>query len=175
LAEEQTPRERAKARREAAKKEQPKRSAPKSAPNPPANVQPGWIHETAATFILNLISARTGATIGKPLNVGDIEPNEAALQDEIQIVSEGREPVELLARILAHIGHRTPVVKKIEKRLEGKNTKSGIFSDILALVAQLIARNKELGPDLIAYAESRRKTPNNNGHREHTPTPTEVI
>lgn len=57
---------------------------------------------------------------------------------------DGREPVELLARIIAHIFHRIPGVKKVEKRLEGTDARSGLASDFAALVSQLASRNEEV-------------------------------
>lgn len=59
-------------------------------------------------------------------------------------IEDGREPVELLARILAHAGHRIPGLRQVEKKLEGTDAKSGMVSDIIALVSQLISRNDEL-------------------------------
>lgn len=50
-------------------------------------------------------------------------------------------PAETLARVIAHIFHRTPGVSRIEKRLEGKDKTAGIGSDILALLTQLAQRN----------------------------------
>lgn len=67
----------------------------------------------------------------------------------------GREPVELLARIIAHIGHRIPFFSKVEKRLEGKDAKSGLASDITAFVVQLWQRNRALAPNIAAAAQAQ--------------------
>lgn len=58
-------------------------------------------------------------------------------------MGEGAEPRDLLARIFAHMGHRLPLIKRFEKRLEGQDAKAGLGSDLLALVAQVYQRNEE--------------------------------
>lgn len=73
------------------------------------------------------------------LDFGNTEIDESAIIEEVE---DGREPVELLARIFAHIGHRVPGVKRVEKKLEGQDKSSGFFSDLLALVTQLYRRNE---------------------------------
>lgn len=55
----------------------------------------------------------------------------------------GPEPRDILARIFAHMGHRIPGVKRIEKRLEGQDKRSGIGSDLLAFAAQVYRRNEK--------------------------------
>lgn len=86
-----------------------------------------------------MIQGKANATIGEPVNVGDI-PERAGIVTE----EDHGEPAELLARILAHMGHRIPLISKVEKRLEGKTLSSGIGSDMLALGAQLWIRNRPL-------------------------------
>lgn len=78
------------------------------------------------------------------LNVGELPR-----QDEPEIGEETREPGELLSRIYAHLAHRTPGVRAIEKRLEGTDAKSGIWSDILALGVQLFRMNDRSLADVI--------------------------
>lgn len=72
--------------------------------------------------------------------------------DEL-VPESGSEPAELLARIFAHLGHRLPLLKKVEKRLEGKDLKAGIGADIAALAIQIYGRNKHLIPLLVAAAK----------------------
>ena len=57
---------------------------------------------------------------------------------------DGPQPKDVAARLVAHIGHRIPGAKRLEKRLEGKELKSGILSDLAALGAQLYVRNQQL-------------------------------
>lgn len=57
---------------------------------------------------------------------------------------ESPEPAVLLARIFAHIGHRLPLIQRIEKRLEGRDRKAGLGSDLSALAVQLYLRNRDL-------------------------------
>lgn len=75
------------------------------------------------------------------VSVGDLPVPATEGGSEIE---DGREPVELLARILAHAGHRIPGLRSVEKKLEGTDAKSGMLSDIIALISQLISRNDEL-------------------------------
>lgn len=73
------------------------------------------------------------------MDIGETEPEPI----ESQFTgAEGPQPVEVTARLLAHIAHRIPGVKKLEKRFEGKDSKAGIGSDFMALIMQLYARNK---------------------------------
>ena len=53
-------------------------------------------------------------------------------------------PLDVTSRIIAHLGHRIPGVKKIEKRFEGQDKNSGILSDITSLFANLFERNEDL-------------------------------
>lgn len=101
-------------------------------------MEPGWVHEAIAGVGLKLLQAIAEKN-GVPLSVGDIEA-----QDLIPAMgdSEGPQPKDVAARLVAHIGHRIPGAKKLEKRLEGKELKAGILSDLASLGAQLYARNK---------------------------------
>ena len=127
---------------------------------PPNNVQPGAVHEAIAAFLLDALRARTTAKVGVSLNVGDLSEADKGLVTGGG--DDGREPVELLARILAHIGHRIPFFSKVEKRLEGKEAKSGLASDLAAFLMQLWHRNKEAAPVIIAAAQRQQKTPEPN-------------
>lgn len=55
----------------------------------------------------------------------------------------GPDPQEIAARIAAHLGHRIPGVRRIEKRLEGRDKTSGVWSDAGILIGQLYVRNKQ--------------------------------
>jgi hypothetical protein len=80
------------------------------------------------------------------------------LKEMEEVIPEsGREPVDLLARIIAHIAYRLPGVKNIEKRLEGKDIKSGFASDLLAFASQLFARNKHLLPVIVEAARTAQR------------------
>lgn len=54
------------------------------------------------------------------------------------------EPVEVASRLVAHIAHRLPFAKTVTKRFEGKDKNSGIFSDLMALGAQVASLNEDL-------------------------------
>jgi hypothetical protein len=75
---------------------------------------------------------------GENFDVGDLEN----VEGELSQLVEGREPVELLARVLAHVAHRIPGLRRIERRLEGQEPSSGIGSDLLALATVLYLRNR---------------------------------
>lgn len=62
--------------------------------------------------------------------------------DAVQVDEDGREPVELLSRLYAHIGHRIPLINRVEKRFEGQDKTSGMASDLFAFLVQVGKRNK---------------------------------
>jgi hypothetical protein len=110
--------------------------------SPPNRVEPGFIHRKIATGILRALQDKASATVGAPVSVGELPlPVAQGGNGEME---DGREPVELLARVIAHVAHRIPGLKKVEKRLEGNDARSGLGSDLLALVSQLVSRNEEL-------------------------------
>lgn len=119
----------------------------------PARVEPGWVHQEIANAILRWIQQSFTVTVDEqevPFDVGALaEPDEA--KDEAGTV-ENREPSELLARVIAHLFYRTPGLRNVEKRLEGREAKSGILSDLLAFFAQVARNNKHLVPIAIDYA-----------------------
>lgn len=117
--------------------------ARKRTSTPPNRVDPGWLHEALAAVSLQ---ALRNATNGQ-LDVGEVADDFAK---RIPGAEDGPEPAVLLSRLYAHMGHRLPLVKRIEKRLEGREKTSGIGSDVLALVAQLYLRNRDLAPHLVA-------------------------
>lgn len=78
---------------------------------------------------------------GIKLSVGDIKAED--LTPTVGSDEQGPQPLDVASRLVAHIGHRVPGVRKIEKRLEGRDKTSGILSDVGALVAQLYARNED--------------------------------
>lgn len=94
------------------------------------------------------------------MSVGDLsEADSALLSATGGGPDEGSEPVELLARILAHLGHRIPFFSKVEKRLEGQDAKSGFASDLIALLMQLWHRNRHLAPVVMQAAQMRSTPP----------------
>lgn len=145
LTDQETARERAKRiRQESAKTKRPsvKRATRKA--SPPNRVEPGFIHRKIATVMLTTLQNKAAAA-NILVTVGALpEPVTVTVDGEAVVTDDGREPVELLARILAHIGHRVPGIRKVEKRLEGTDARSGLASDLLALFSQLIARNEEV-------------------------------
>lgn len=102
-------------------------------------MEPGWVHEAIAAVGLKVLQALAEKN-GVKLSVGDITAEDVipAMGD-----SEGPQPKDVAARLVAHVGHRIPGAKRLEKRLEGKELKAGILSDLAALGAQLYARNKD--------------------------------
>jgi hypothetical protein len=87
--------------------------------------------------VIEAIAARNGLTL-------DLVDEE--IDDLIPVASggeDGPDPKEIMARLIAHMGHRIPGVKKIEKRLEGRDKTSGVWSDGAALGAVIYARNSD--------------------------------
>lgn len=78
---------------------------------------------------------------GVKLDIGDDKEFED-LESIIAVDGDGPDPQEIAARMAAHLGHRIPGVRKIEKRLEGRDKTSGIWSDAGILIGQLYVRNK---------------------------------
>lgn len=105
--------------------------------------------------MLTGLSARTAEKVGAPLDVGDLSDADKSLVN-VSGDDVGREPVELLARIIAHIGHRIPFFSKVEKRLEGKDAKSGLAGDVVAFIVQLWHRNRDLAPVVMQQAQQQR-------------------
>lgn len=60
------------------------------------------------------------------------------------VLTDDTGPADKLARVLAHIGHRLPLVNRIEKRLEGQDKTAGLGSDLAALTVDLFKRNEEV-------------------------------
>jgi hypothetical protein len=116
--------------------------------SPPNRVEPGFVHRKLATMALSTLQAKA-VDAGAPITVGELpKPVEEGGNGEID---DGREPVELLARVIAHVAHRIPGLKKVEKRLEGNDARSGLASDFLALIAQLVSRNEGIA---LAFLEN---------------------
>ena len=109
---------------------------------PPTSVEPGWIHGKLAEMTLQLIQAKAAANAGLSLQVGEL--NTKANPAGITSGEDGPEPAEILARVFAHLFHRIPGVRHVEKKLEGTDKRSGPLSDVAALLAQLYARNEEV-------------------------------
>lgn len=90
------------------------------------------------------MSAKATENVGAPLDVGELGEWDDVVSDGEPAAGDNREPVELLARVIAHVAHRTPGLRRVEKKLEGKDLKSGPLSDLFALLAQLWRRNRHV-------------------------------
>lgn len=108
--------------------------AKRKPPSPPNRVDPGWVHKTAAALILRALADHGG-------DVGTVD--EEFLQN-VPGMEDGPEPAVLLARVIAHIAHRIPGLRRIERRLEGTEGKAGFGSDVFALALQLYFRNRDI-------------------------------
>lgn len=109
-------------------------------------MEPGWIHEAIAAAILKSLQDRR-------VDVGDVTDD---FLRSIPGAEDAPEPAVLLARVVAHIGHRIPGVRRIEKRLEGREARSGLGSDMTALLLQLYIRNRDLiAAGIRAYRDNR--------------------
>lgn len=110
-------------------------------PKPPVAVNPGWTHKAIARAALRAFQDKAQETLGASVDVGELPPLRET--DPEHPEATGEEPLELAARIVAHLANRIPGLKRIEKRLEGQERKAGPFSDLLALLTQLYLRNKD--------------------------------
>jgi hypothetical protein len=81
---------------------------------------------------------------GVEIDVGQVKTVKEYTQTISESDDDGPQPIDVASRVVAHLFHRIPGIKKIGKRAEGKERKAGIVSDTLALVAQLAARNEQL-------------------------------
>jgi hypothetical protein len=69
---------------------------------------------------------------------------ETAVNGESGGEGEGPQPIDVASRLVAHLIHRTPGVRKLGKKFEGRDLKSGIGTDFLMLIAQLGAKNEDM-------------------------------
>lgn len=107
--------------------------------------------------MLEAVAARNGLTLDLvDEDVDDLLPI-AGGED-----GEGPDAKDVTARLIAHLGHRIPGVKRIEKRLEGRDKTSGIWSDAAALGAIIYARNSESIETLIREILAGNKKPGRN-------------
>src|SRR4051794_14059113 len=77
-----------------------------AAPKPPTRVEPGWIHDALAAAILKALSDRK-------VEVGTVTDD---FLRAVPGAEDAPEPAVLLSRVLAHIGHRLPGIRRIERR-----------------------------------------------------------
>lgn len=86
--------------------------------------------------MLELLKEKTGIE-----DVGDLN---SALKAPVQ--EDAPEPIEVMARVLAHLSHRIPGIRWLNKklRLEGEGKTAGIGSDLISLVVQLYRRNEDV-------------------------------
>lgn len=87
---------------------------------------------------------------GLTLNIGDADPSD--ITPEILQPEDGPQPKVIAGRLAAHLGHRIPGIRRLEKRLEGQDKSSGILSDMGALIGQLYYRNKDEINEIVATA-----------------------
>lgn len=123
---------------------------------PPNKVEPGWIHTLLAGVTLRALKSAD-------IEAGDIEDD---LIRQIPGQEDGPEPAELLSRVYAHLSWRIPGVRSIAKRLEGKEAKAGLGSDLLALALALWLRNRDL---VSAFREQQRRSLSDELHGTKAP------
>lgn len=58
--------------------------------------------------------------------------------------SDPERPVRLTAHAVARVADRIPFSRRISRHLEGTESRAGILSDLLSLVAELARQNPEL-------------------------------
>lgn len=102
---------------------------------------------------------------GVKLDMGTVKP----VSEYVSGPSDGPapEPMDIAPRVVAHIANRIPGIKKLGKLSEKKSeNKSGILTDTLTLISQLLERNEELvldrGLEVAGFA------PNPNPSQRHT-------
>lgn len=108
-------------------------------------VKPGKWHEVTAALTLKAIEA-LAEKHGVKLDMGTVKP----VSEYVSGPSDGPapEPMDVAPRVVAHIAHRVPGLRKLGKLSETKSeNKSGIVTDILTLISQLLERNEELVMD----------------------------
>lgn len=81
---------------------------------------------------------------GIPLSVGELESDSDTVTPTFATEDEGPQPVDVAARVIAHLTHRIPGLRKIGKKVEGQDKRSGVLSDAAALGATLYARNERV-------------------------------
>lgn len=143
----------------------------KSASKPPQSVEPGWVHELIAGIGLKVAQA-VAERNGIKLNVGEVDTED--LTPSVIQGEDGPQPIEVASRVVAHVAHRVPGVRRIEKKLEGKEKRSGILSDMGALAVQLYAKNQETVDDfaekVLGQAMSGLLKPRNRPTAQPTPS-----
>lgn len=82
---------------------------------------------------------------GVKLDMGTVKP----VSEYVNGPSDGPapEPMDVAPRVVAHIAHRIPGLRKLGKLSENKGNKTGVLTDITTLLAQLLERNEELVTD----------------------------
>lgn len=124
-------------------KAKPKKS---KSPKPPVVINPGPVHELIAAFLLKT-AEDLAKSKGVDLKVGDVKPVEEYLKTAQSDNGEGPQPVDVASRVVAHVWARLPGARKLSKRFEGQDNKSGFFSDLAILIAQIGAKNEDIISD----------------------------
>lgn len=137
------------------RKKSRKKTRAKKPPKPPVVVNPGPVHELLAALLLKTVQS-VAEKNGVELNVGDVKTVDEYLQTATGEgdATEGPQPIDVASRVMAHIWNRTPGARKIAKKFEGKDNKSGFFSDLTVLISQLGAKNEEIIRDRAGDAVS---------------------
>lgn len=111
---------------------------------------------------------------GVKLDMGTVKP----VSEYVSGPSEGPtpEPMDVAPRVVAHIAHRIPGLRKLGKMSEDKGNKTGIVTDILTLAAQLLERNEELVVDKALEGVGLVANPNaSQRHTQQTPEMRDVV
>ncbi len=152
------------------KKSQDKKP-PKNSPRParpPVRIDPGPGHELLAALGLKVVEKIAG-NHGLQLDLGEVKK----VEDYVSAAGaneNGPQPVEIGARLIAHLMHRLPGAKRVAKKFEGNDKKSGILTDLGVLLYSLAMRNEDIlfdaGEDAIGKVFSKKADPNSNGHAD---------
>jgi len=112
---------------------------------------------------------------GVKLDMGTVKP----VSEYVSGPSDGPtpEPMDVAPRVVAHIAHRIPGLRKLGKLSEVKSeNKSGIVTDILTLASQLLERNEELVMDKGLEVVGLAVNPNaSQRHTQQSPEMTDVV
>lgn len=137
-------------------------------------VKPGKWHEVTAALALKAIEALAEKN-GVKLDMGTVKP----VSEYVSGSSDGPmpEPMDVAPRVVAHIANRIPGLRKLGKLSETKSeNKSGIVTDVLTLVSQLLERNEELVMDKGLEVVGLASSPNaSQGHTQQSPEITDVV
>lgn len=142
-----------------------------SQPSPTRSIEPGIVHYKIAEGILRGVRDRAEQA-GINLDVGEFPDADA---DAAISESDPARLVRTTAHAVARIGDRFTLVRKLSRHMEGQDKRSGIFSDLFAVLTELYRRNPEAFEQLgkqaaddfktrrMQRAEAKEPTTNNGG------------